>query len=115
MAYNITKLRSTSTIKKVAFIFIIIISLIIINKQDLVDKARQDLNVKKQENEELKVQLTYVKSNEFVESQARDKLFLVKPGESAVIVPPELIKKKKKEKPPPLPAWKQWVNLFLGK
>lgn len=126
MAYNITKLRSTSTIKKIAFFVTVIVCLIIINslvhsiidlwnKQDLVDRARHELGKEKQQNEELRIQLTYVKSEEFVESQARDKLFLVKPGESEVIVPPELIKNKKEEKPPPPPAWKQWVNLFLGK
>ena len=126
MAYNITKLRSTSTIKKITFFVIVVACLFIINslvhsivdlwnKQDLVDRARHELNKEKQLNEELKAQLTYVKSEEFVESQARDKLFLVKPGESEVIVPPELIKKKEEQKSSPPPAWKQWVDLFLGK
>ena len=114
MAYNITKLRSASTIKKIVFLITIVICLIIINslvhsivdlwnKQDLVDRARQELDAEKQTNEELKAQLSYVKSEEFVEVQARDKLFLVKPGESKVIVPPELIKKKEEKPPPPPP------------
>lgn len=126
MAYNITKLRSASTIKKVAFFVTIAVCLVIINglihsiidlwnKQDLVERARQDLNREKRANEELKAQLTYVKSEEFLETQARDKLFMVKPGESEVLVPPDLVKKEEEEKPPPPPAWKQWLNLFLGK
>lgn len=125
MAYNITKLRSTSTIKKVAFVITIVACLIIINglvrsifdlwnKQDVVVKARQELNQEKQKNEELKVQLGYVKSNEFVEEEARNKLFLVKPGESDVIIPSNLVKKKEVKPPSPPPVWQQWVNLFIG-
>ena len=124
MAYNITKLRSTSTIKKVAFFITIVVCLIIINglirsifdlwnKQDVVVRAREDLNQEKQKNEELKVQLGYVKSEQFVEEEARNKLFLVKPGESDVIIPKNLIKKKKEPPPPPPPVWQQWVNLFI--
>lgn len=126
MAYNIIKLRSTSTIKKVAFFITIVVSLIIINglvrsildlwnKQDVVVRARQDLDREKRKNEELKVQLGYVKSNEFVEEEARNKLFLVKPGESDVIIPKNLIKKKEEKPPPPPPVWKQWMNLFINK
>ena len=125
MAYNITKLRSTSTIKKVAFFITIVVCLVVINslahsifdlwnKQDVVVRARQELDQEKQKNEELKVQLGYVKSNEFVEEEARNKLFLVKPGESDVIIPQNLIKKKEVKPPPPPPVWKQWVNLFVG-
>jgi len=125
MAYNITKLRSASTIKKVAFFIAIIVCLIVINglvrsifdlwsKQDVVVRARQELDREKQKNEELKVQLGYVKSNEFVEEEARNRLFLVKPGESDVIIPQNLIKKKEVKPPPPPPVWQQWVNLFVG-
>jgi cell division protein FtsB len=124
MAYNITKLRSASTIKKVAFFITIIVSLIIINglvrsiidlwnKQDVVTTARQELNREKQKNEELKVQLGYVKSEQFVEEEARNKLFLVKPGESDVIIPPSLIEKKEIKKPVVLSPWEQWMKLFL--
>ena len=125
MAYNITKLRSTSTIKKVVFFTIIFVSLIIINglirsiidlwsKQDVVVAARQELNQEKQKNQDLKVNLSYVESEEFVEEAARNNLFLVKPGESDVIIPKNLIKKKEERRPPPPPSWKQWVNLLLG-
>ena len=125
MAYNITKLRSTSTIKKVAFFIIIFVCLIIINglirsifdlwsKQDVVATARQELNREKQKNQELKVHLSFVESGEFVEEEARNKLFLVKPGESDVIIPKNLIEKKEEKKPPPPPPWRQWVNLLLG-
>lgn len=125
MAYNITKLRTTSTIKKVAFFITIIICLVIINglvrsiydlwnKQDVVVRARHELDREKQKNDELKIQLGFVKSNEFVEEEARNKLFLVKPGESDVIIPESLIKKKEVKKVVVIPAWQQWLNLFLG-
>jgi cell division protein FtsB len=126
MAYNITKLSSTSTAKKAAFFITIIVCLIIINglvrsiwdlwhKQDLVVNAKHELSKQKQENQELKAQLTFVKSNEFVEKEARDKLFLVKPGESGVIVPQNLIQKKEEKVVIVAPNYIQWVNLFLGK
>jgi cell division protein FtsB len=126
MAYNITKISSKSTIKKIAFFGAIIICLLIINglirsiynlwnKQDLVVKARQDLEKQKQTNKELKAQLSYVKSDEFIEREARDKLFMVKPGESGVIIPEKLIKKPEKKVVVVVPNWQQWVNLFIGK
>lgn len=126
MAYNITKLSSTSTLKKIAFFITIAVCLLVINglihstydlwrKQDLLVKAKQDLAKQKQENQELKAQLSYVQSDEFLETEARDKLFLVKPGESDVIIPKELVMKKEEKKMIILPAWQQWINLFVGK
>ncbi len=126
MAYNITKLSSTSTVKKVAYFITIILSIVIINglvrsiydlwnKQDLVVKAKEDLSLEKQKNQELKAQLAYVQSGNFIEEEARNKLFMVKPGESGVIVPEELIKKKEEKVVVVTPNWQQWVNLFIGK
>ncbi len=126
MAYNITKLSGASTIKKFFYFVVIIISLITIqnlvrsiynlwNKQDLVVKAKKDLDREKQENQQLKTELSYVKSQEFIEEEARNKLFMVKPGESGVIVPQDLIKKKEVKKEIELSNWQQWINLFIGK
>jgi len=126
MAYNITKLSSTSTVKKVAYFITIIVCIVIINglvrsiydlwnKQDLVVKAKEDLDQEKQKNQELKAQLSYVQSGNFIEEEARNKLFMVKPGESGVIVPAELIKKKEDKAVVFISNWQQWVNLFVGK
>lgn len=125
MAYNITNLSSTSTIKKFIFIVIFIVSLVIIknlatsiydlwSKQDLVVDTRDELENEKKENLKLKAQLTYVKSEEFIETEARDKLFMVKEGEKGVIVPSDLLIKKKEKDLEEIPAWKQWVNLFTN-
>ena len=123
MAYNITKIRSSSTIKKVVYILVVIFCLLTIqnlirsiynlwNKQDLVVKAKNELEREKQESQRLKVQFSYVKSEKFVESEARDKLFMLKPGESGVIVPQDLIKKKKEKREIELANWQRWINLF---
>jgi len=84
-------------------------------KQDLVVSAKTALEKEKKENEKLKKQLVLVGSQEFIESEARNKLFMVKPGEEGVIVPEDLIKKKEKREIMQVPAWQQWINLFLGK
>lgn len=124
MAYNITKMSSPSTIKKIFFAVVIIACMIVIqnlirsiydlwNKQDLVIKAQKDLDREKQEYQRLKAQLTFVKSEEFIEEEARNNLFLVKPGESEVIVPEELIKKRRIKDKPETPNWQKWINLLI--
>jgi cell division protein FtsB len=126
MAYNITKLSSTSTVKKIIFLITIVASILIINslvrsifdlwgKQGLLVKANDELSRQKEENRDLRQQLSYVKSDQFIEEEARDKLFMVKPGESGVIVPQNLLSQKEVKKVIVLPAWQQWVNLFVGK
>lgn len=113
--------------KRISSIVIVIICVFIINnlihsiytlwqKQDVLVAAQQDLQKAKQKNSGLKQQITQVKSPNFIEEQARDKLLLVKPGEDVVVVPPELIVGDK-----PLPVrhapvkanWQQWWDLFF--
>ncbi len=110
--------------KKLLYIGAVLVCLVIINnlargvydlwhKQDLVVKAKLDLQREKEENKKLKTELLVVQSGEFIEEEARNKLFLVKPGESGVILPQTNPKTSKKE---PEPAnWQKWLNLFLGK
>ena len=78
-------------------------------------KAKNDLEREKELNQELKARLSYVKSDEFVETEARNKLFMVKEGETGVIVPKNLIEKKEVKKEIILPPWQQWINLFINK
>ena len=95
--------------KKVLFFAGVLICILTINglarsiydlwhKQDVVVSSKTDLEKEKKENERLKQQLVFVKSQEFIESEARNKLFMVKPGESGVIVPTDLIEKKVEKK-----------------
>lgn len=75
-------------------------------------RAKKDLERQLQENKRLKAQLSFVKSEEFIEAEARDKLFMVKPGESGVIVPEDLIKQRRVKKEPEISNWQKWINLF---
>lgn len=43
-------------------------------------------------NKELKLKLSQIKSPEFIEKEARNKLGLAKPGETVIIIPDEKIK-----------------------
>ncbi len=109
--------------KKIFFITTVIICIIIINglahsiydlwhKQDLVVSANQDLEKEKKENLKLKKELAHVKSDNFIESVARDKLFMVKPGESGVIIPSNLTSDSSTKPTKELPNWQKWLNLF---
>lgn len=108
--------------KKVLYFSAVIVCLLVINnllhsiydlwhKQDLVVSAQKDLEKQKEENKRLKLHLTQVNSDKFVEQEARDKLLLVKPGESGVILPDVASKVTKKEVN--LPNWQKWLKLFF--
>lgn len=112
--------------KRLLFLVTIIVCLVIINqlarsiynlwnKQGLVVKAQKDLEREKKENKELKERLSYVQSTRFIEEEARNKLFLVKPGEEGVIIPEDLLATKKQQKVVEKSSWEEWLALFLGK
>jgi cell division protein FtsB len=113
------------TYKKIAFFGIVFILLITINnlihsiyatwqKQDLIIQAQQNLVAEKKENQRLKKDITQVNNPQFIESEARDKLLLAKPGENIVILP----KNQLSISPTPAthtdtrPNWEKWWNLF---
>src|SRR6185437_3210160 len=88
--------------KKIAFFSVIIILLITINnlihsiytvwqKQDLIIQAQKNLAAEKEENQRLKKDIAQVNRPQFIESEARDKLLLAKPGEGIVILPKDKI------------------------
>lgn len=81
-------------------------------KKDFVTEAQKELSFQKQENQRLKSALSYSQTQEFIEKQARDKLFMVKKGEQKVLIPKES-EETLKEKKEGLPNWKQWWNLFF--
>lgn len=108
------------------FLIIIVLSAVIINslirsiydlwkKQDLVTQAKIELEKQKQENQRLKSQLSVVKEDQFIEKEARNQLFLVKPGEQEVIIPKEVLDASKSAKPKVdnTPNWKKWWDLFF--
>jgi len=56
-------------------------------KKDVVSQAQSQLDFQKQENQRLKSALAYSKTPEFIEKQARDKLFMTKQGEQKILIP----------------------------
>jgi len=113
--------------KKIAFFAIIVILLVTINnlahslyaiwqKKDLIVQAQQNLEVEKEENQKLKKDIAQVNKPQLIESEARDKLLLAKPGEGIVILP----KNQLTVSPSPVPHaedkrpnWQKWWNLFF--
>jgi len=111
--------------KKTIFIIIVIVLLLIINslihsiydlwhKQDLLTSAQKELESERFKNQKLKAELSYVQTPNFIDEQARNKLFLVKPGEQQVLISKDLISKSKAQKQEEnLPNWQKWLNLFF--
>ena len=108
--------------KKFLFLTIVVILLFIINnlvrsiydiwqKKDFVTKAEKELSFQKQENQRLKSALSYSKTQEFIEKEARDKLFMLKQGEQKVLLSKDT--QEVREEKAKLPNWKQWWNLFF--
>ncbi len=114
--------------RRVLVIGVVIILLVVIknlltsiytlwNKQELVTQNKAQLEVEKRKNQELKAKLSYAQSQEFIEQQARDKLFLSKEGEQEVIIPPQVQEaatpKREAEVKDTRPNWKKWLDLFV--
>lgn len=111
--------------KKTVFILILITLLLIINslahsifelwsKQDLLTNAQKELEFEKLKNQKLKAEFSYVKTDNFLEETAHNKLFLVKPGEQQVLISKDLISKNEASKQKDnLPNWQKWLNLFF--
>ena len=113
--------------KKIAFFAVIVLLLITINnlahslytiwqKKDLIVQAQQNLAAEKEENQKLKQDIAQVNKPQFIESEARDKLLLAKPGEGIVILPKTQLTAS--HSPIPLvvdrrPNWQKWWNLFF--
>ncbi len=74
--------------------------------------ASTQLAEQKQENRQLKAKFAETKDQEFVETQARNKLFLVRSGESVVVLPKVTSEAQSKNALPLKPNWQQWIALF---
>lgn len=113
--------------KKVLFFIIVIASFFIIRnlvvsiynlwqKQDLIVAAQKELEEAKKKNREYKAQASKVNSPQFVEEQARNKLFMVKPEESVIVISKDLLSASRSAsvKPKEVRAnWQQWLELFF--
>ncbi|MBI4084327.1 MAG: septum formation initiator family protein [Candidatus Levybacteria bacterium] len=109
--------------KKAIFFLLIALLLFTINnlahsiyslwqKQGHLERARQDLQKAKRENQRLGEQNKIVSSPQFVEEEARNKLLLTKPGEQIVILPKRISERKKQQPKKEQPYWQQWLTIF---
>jgi cell division protein FtsB len=111
--------------KKVIYIVVVVVLLLMINgllhsiydiwhKQDLLVSAQKELDREKLKNQKLKGELSYAQTPQFLEEQAHNKLFLVKPGEQEVLISPDLINKNQPQKQNnKIPNWQKWLQLFF--
>jgi len=80
----------------------------------VVLQAQNTLNAEKQENQRLKSALSYSQTQEFIEKEARDKLFMAKQGEQKVLIPKDAEAKSENQQPDAnIPNWRKWWNLFF--
>lgn len=109
--------------KKIIFIVIVVTLIILINglvrsmydiwqKKDFVAQAQKELDFQKQENQRLKSTLSYSQTQEFVEKEARDKLFMIRKDEQRVLIPKESENSQETQGNND-PNWKKWWNLFF--
>lgn len=111
--------------KRISFLIITIILFFIIlhlltsiytlwHKQDLLTNTQQQLLQEKQEHTNLEKELSRVNSPQFLDQEARDKLLLVKPGESEVLIDKNLLEASSSAQIREVkPYWQQWLNLFF--
>lgn len=77
------------------------------------NSLQQQLADEKKKNQFLKERLFYVKTDDFIENEARRKLGLVKVGEHTVIAPPAPEKDKNPIEVDTKPNWEKWWGLFF--
>ena len=103
------------------FIILLIVGLIkdiwqLSHADDRVKQVEEKLAKAKQEKQEFNDKLKYYQSEEFLETQIRDKLQMVKPGETIVVLPEEITNTSDEIKPPKdmkeLSNWQKWLKLF---
>ncbi len=86
-----------------------------------LEKARISLQEAEKHKDELAQELQTVKSEEFLEKGARDKLGLAKKGDIVLILPEESVLRSlspreetsSEEEFLPDPNWKKWLKLFI--
>ncbi len=111
-------------VKKAIFLIAVIVLLLVINnlirsiydiwsKQGLLNQAQKELTREESKNQKLKAELSYVQTPKFIEGEARNKLFLVKPGEQQVLVPNKATESSRKKERTGVPNWQKWLNLFF--
>ena len=84
-------------------------------KQDVLKEAEIALREEKMRYKELQEKLKQAKSLQFIEREARDKLFLVKENEQELIIPQVSPQASPSGTPRKIPVWRQWFLLLFGR
>lgn len=112
--------------RKVAYLGLILFFLLAANnlvhsiydlwhKQQIINQNKQQLESERAENQKLKRELSYAQSNEFVEQEAYNKLFMVKPGEQQVVIAQSVLAARSKtvsKTKQNQSNWQQWLQTF---
>ncbi len=82
-----------------------------------LDQSASEASKLQDKNRLLRQQLEQVEDYSFVEEISRNKLNMVKPGETVVVIPDEVIKRvlsaNTKAEEVKLPNWQGWLRLFF--
>ena len=84
----------------------------LLNNAGYGKNLEKELSTEQQKNKFLKERLSYVKTDRFVEEEAREKLGLTKPGEKIIILTKkrgEIDQQQTEDKS----NWQKWWNLFF--
>ncbi len=115
--------------KRILFFFTVIICLVIINnlthsiiqtwqQRRYLIEAQNSLKQEQKRHNQLETQLKKVSQPQFVREQARDKLLLVKPNESLVLIPSGTLSPSDANQSTQIQSsqsnWQQWWNYFFG-
>lgn len=84
-----------------------------LNKDISLSNLEKNLEEEKNKNKFLKEKLSIVKTNKFVEEEAREKLGLGKTGEYQVIAPTPAPLNREKIEIDEKPNWQRWMKLFF--
>lgn len=85
-----------------------------LKRDDLFLEKEKKIAELKKEHQQLSAELKKVKSKEFIEKEAREKLNMGKPGEVIVILPKlQEHKDLKTQEQEEMPNWQKWYNLFF--
>jgi len=121
MGSPIVRLIRSRLVRMTAFILCVAIGIGVVRsvytlskKKGIVAERQQVLAELTAKNEELHQQLEEATSPAFIEQAARDKLGLVREGETVVIMDKSQITNlNDQERSQELPSWKQWWSLFF--
>lgn len=88
----------------------------LLKSQDRLRLANEQLVEAQQDNQELKWKKRFFDTDEFIEQEARNKLFMAKEGEMIVVLPEGLRDLPEEQSAINsglvLPIWRQWLDLF---